>query len=143
MPETRGCTQPWGSGNSSKPVMPSRRRIRCKALERLTAGYAAPGTVSPIYYLGLALREQGRNAEAGDAFFKATWSLAWRGPAYFALAELATRRRDLVAALDLVDRVERTEYNAKEGDRITVGTVNLAADLEKSGSRRVDGSRGP
>ncbi len=91
-----------------------------KALERLTAGYAAARDGEPFYYLGLALREQGRNAEAGDAFFKATWSLAWRGPGYFALAELATRRRDLAAALDLVDR-------SLEANALSPRALNLKA----------------
>ncbi len=93
-----------------------------KALERLTAGYAAPRDGEPYYYLGLALREQGRTAEAGEALFKATWSLAWRGPAYFALAELATRRHDLAAALDLVDRSLRVE-------RLNTRALNLKAAI--------------
>ena len=75
-----------------------------KALERLTAGYAAPRDGEPYYYLGLALREQGRNAEAADAFSRRPG--AWPGE------DLGTSRwrssppgaRDLAAALDLVDR---------------------------------------
>ena len=93
-----------------------------KALERLTAGYAAPRDGEPYYYLGLVLREQGRDAEASDAFFKATWSLAWRGPGYFALAELATKRRDLAAALDLVDR-------SLESNALSTRALNLKATV--------------
>ena len=91
-----------------------------KALERLTAGYAAPRDGEPYYYLGLALREQDRDAEAGDALFKATWSQAWRGPAYFALAELATKRRDLAAALDLVEK-------SLEANALNTRALNLKA----------------
>jgi tetratricopeptide (TPR) repeat protein len=75
-----------------------------KAIERLTASYTSPKDGEPFYYLGLALRGQGRAAEATDALFKATWSLAWRAAAYQQLAELATLRGDFQAALDLVDR---------------------------------------
>jgi tetratricopeptide (TPR) repeat protein len=75
-----------------------------KALERLTAQYTSPKDGEPFYYLGLALKAQGKPNEAFDAFYKATWSEAWRAPAYFLLAELATGRGDYVAALDYLDR---------------------------------------
>ena len=75
-----------------------------KALARSTAGYASPRDGEPLYYLGLALKAQGRNNEANDAFFKATWSLAWQAMAYLQLGELATLRGDMPAALELVNR---------------------------------------
>ena len=75
-----------------------------KALERLTAQYTSPKDGEPFYYLGLALKAQGKQNEAFDAFYKATWSEAWRAPAYFSLAEIAVGRGDYVAALDYLDR---------------------------------------
>ena len=97
---------PQGPGNPPVQASPIHRGRdpSAQALERLTAGYASPRDGEPYYYLGLALREQGRTTEAGEVLFKATWSLACSGPAYFALAELATRRHDLATALELVDR---------------------------------------
>ena len=74
------------------------------ALARLTASYTTPKDAEPLYYLGLALKAQGRADEAFDAFFKATWSQEWKAPAYFSLAEIATARGDFSAALDLVNR---------------------------------------
>ena len=62
------------------------------ALARLTANYTSPKNGEPFYYLGLALKAQGKNDEAFTAFYKATWSEAWRDPAYFSLAEIATGR---------------------------------------------------
>jgi tetratricopeptide (TPR) repeat protein len=73
------------------------------ALTRLTAKYTTPKDAAPFYYLGVALRAQGRNDEAYDTFFKATWSQEWKAPAYFSLAELATARGDFTAALDLIN----------------------------------------
>jgi tetratricopeptide (TPR) repeat protein len=70
----------------------------------LTANYTAPKDGEPFYYLGLALNGQARQDQAFDAFFKATWSEAWRSPAYFALAEIATRRADFPVALDYLER---------------------------------------
>jgi tetratricopeptide (TPR) repeat protein len=74
------------------------------ALTRLTARHTTPKNAEPFYYLGVALRGEGRNDEAYDAFFKAAWSQEWKGPAYQALAEIATGRGDFVAALDLVNQ---------------------------------------
>ncbi len=42
-------------------------------------------------------------AEATDAFYRATWSAAWRSPAYYSLAEIATRRGNFAAALQCVN----------------------------------------
>ncbi|MGO8700183.1 MAG: DUF5107 domain-containing protein [Limisphaerales bacterium] len=75
-----------------------------KALERLSFNYTAPKDGEPYYYLGLTLRAQGQTKAAEDAFAKATWSEAWRGPGYFALAEIATGRGNFSAALDDLDR---------------------------------------
>lgn len=73
-------------------------------IERLTKNYTAPKDGEPFYYLGLALNAQAKETEAFDAFFKATWSEAWRSPAYFSLAEIATRRGQFGAALDYLNR---------------------------------------
>jgi tetratricopeptide (TPR) repeat protein len=75
-----------------------------KALERLTAQYTTPKNAEPYYYLGVALQEQGRFDEAFTAFYKATWSQEWKSPAYFSLAEIASRRSDFSAALNFVNR---------------------------------------
>jgi tetratricopeptide (TPR) repeat protein len=75
-----------------------------KALERLTANYTAPKNGEAFYYLGLALKAQDKLQEAFDTFFKATWSEAWRSPAYVSLAEIATRKGELSPALDYVNR---------------------------------------
>jgi tetratricopeptide (TPR) repeat protein len=75
-----------------------------KALERLTAKYTTPKNAEPFYYLGVALKSQGRTDEAFDAFYKAAWSQEWKSPAYFSLAEIASARGDFISALDFIDR---------------------------------------
>ena len=74
------------------------------AIKRLSNNYTSPKDGEPFYYLGVALKAQNKIDEAFDVFFKATWSEAWRGPAYFGLAEIATQRRDGAAALDYLNR---------------------------------------
>jgi tetratricopeptide (TPR) repeat protein len=93
-----------------------------KALERLTANYTSPRDGEPFYYLGAALKAQDRLSEACDAFYKATWSEAWRAPACYSLAELATMRGDLPAALDLVNR-------ALEANALDLRALSLKAAL--------------
>jgi tetratricopeptide (TPR) repeat protein len=74
------------------------------ALRRLTKNYTAPKEGEGYYYLGLASQAQGEDASAADNYSRAAWSQSWRGPANFALAELACRRGDFTAALDFVQR---------------------------------------
>jgi tetratricopeptide (TPR) repeat protein len=75
-----------------------------QALRRLTFNYTTPKDAEPFYYLGVALKAQGKEAEAFDAFYKAAWSQEWKSPAYFSLAEIASARGDFAAALDFADR---------------------------------------
>jgi len=58
------------------------------AVGRATKNYTSPKDGEALYYLGVALKAQHKNKEAYDAFYKATWSLAWRSAAYYALAQL-------------------------------------------------------
>ncbi|HEY2018217.1 MAG TPA: DUF5107 domain-containing protein, partial [Bryobacteraceae bacterium] len=74
------------------------------ALERLTDRYTDPKDGESLYYLGAALKAQGRIDEATTWLFKATWSEAWKSPAYFSLAEIAAGQGDMTAALDRIDR---------------------------------------
>lgn len=98
-----------------------------KALERLTANYTSPKDGEPFYYLGVALKAQGKPDEAFAALFKATWSEAWRGPAYYSIAEIATRRGDFSAALDYLGR-------SLDANALNLRALNLkAAVLRHSG----------
>ena len=101
-----------------------------KALERLTDRYTTPRDGEPLYYLGLALKAQGRLDAAYDTLYQATWAMAWRAPAYYSLAEIASRRGDWRAALDLVDR-------SLEANGLNIRAINLkAAVLRHTGRAR-------
>ena len=71
-----------------------------KGIQRLTARNPNPRDGEPYYNLGLALRFRGKDREAYDAFYKATWNYAWRATAYYAIAELDTRRGNWSSALE-------------------------------------------
>ncbi len=74
-----------------------------KAIQRATDRYTTPKDCEPFYYLGLALKAQGKTDDAFNQFSKSTWSGAWRGPGYFEMAEIASLCGDTSAALTYVD----------------------------------------
>ncbi|WP_165228064.1 DUF5107 domain-containing protein [Aquisphaera insulae] len=76
------------------------------AIGRLTLRNPNPYDGEPSYQLGRCLLYQGRLDEAYDAFAKAGWTDAWKGPAAFAMARLAARRGDLARALGHLDEAE-------------------------------------
>ena len=71
-----------------------------RAIDRLTAQHTTPKDVEPFYYLGVALKGEGRLDEAYTAFYKATWKQEWKGPAYYSLAEIASLQGKYTTALD-------------------------------------------
>lgn len=79
------------------------------AITRLTHHNPNPRDGEPYYNLGLVRRYQGGRREAYDAFYKATWSAAWLGPAYFALAECDASKRDWKMAFEHVQRSLRAD----------------------------------
>ena len=58
----------------------------------------------PIYNLALALKYQGKTAEAYELFWKATWNKAWADAGYFEAAKISTMQGRFEDALDEVDR---------------------------------------
>ena len=74
------------------------------AVAGLTRRNPNPYDGEALYNLGLALKVQGRDRQAFDAFYKATWNAAWQDSAYFELARLACRNGQLAEALELVVR---------------------------------------
>jgi len=95
-----------------------------KALERLTAKYTSPKNGEPFYYLGVALKAQGKDDEAFDNFYKATWSDAWKAAGYYSLAEIACAKGDMNAALDFVGR-------SFEANALNIRALNLRAAVQR------------
>ena len=106
------------------------------AVARLSRNYTAPRDGEALYYLALALQRRAQTEEcptniveqAADAFFKATWSQAWRGPAWFALAQLASQRGDPDSALADLDR-------SLEANLPNIRALNLKAALLRHGGQ--------
>jgi tetratricopeptide (TPR) repeat protein len=85
-----------------------------QAIKRVTKNYTSPKTGQAHYYLGLALKFQGKYDAAYDAFYKATWSYGYHTAAYYHLAEIDCIRRDFETALKNIDRsIATNTWNTK------------------------------
>jgi tetratricopeptide (TPR) repeat protein len=97
------------------------------AIERLTRRNPNPYDGESHYNLGLALRYQDLPDEAAAVFHKSAWNYAWKGPAGYALAELACQRDEFQKALSHLD------------EALAANPQNLKArDLKAGALRRLD-----
>ena len=99
------------------------------AIARITSLNPNPREGEPLYNLGVTRQYQQKDKEAYDAFYKATWNAAWRGPAYFALAEIDAKTKRWETGLDHVRRSLRADP-----DNLNARAL-LCSILEKSGDR--------
>jgi tetratricopeptide (TPR) repeat protein len=79
------------------------------SIARATERNPNPYDGEPYYNLGLVLSLQERTSDAYDAFYKATWNAAWRGPAHHRLAEIDCGRSAWTKALDHIERSLRAD----------------------------------
>jgi len=109
------------------------RHLR-NAIDRLTGRNPNPYDGEALYLLGVTLRHLGRDDEAYDIFYKATWNQAWAGAAYHALAEIDAARKRYDRALTHLDQsLARNADDLKARD--------LRAALLRRASRTEDALR--
>lgn len=73
-----------------------------KALERSAKDYTVVKDPEPHYYLGVIYKIQGRDKEAADHFWKATWYPTFQHASFYALAEITALQGETGKALDYV-----------------------------------------
>jgi len=108
-------------------------RLRA-AVARLTRSYTRPKDGEAFYYLGLALRRQGRLSEAEDALQRAAWSAAWTGPSFHQLAEMASAANDSDKALEDIE-------GALMANALNVKALGLKAALLRRSGKTADAIR--
>jgi len=74
------------------------------AVDRVTMNYTRAKDCEPLYYLGIALRKQGKIQEAYDMLYRASWDYAWNTASYYQLAEIDSQRGDLNKSLEHLNR---------------------------------------
>lgn len=92
------------------------------ALRRQTRRNPNPADGEASYLLGVVLAEQGHDAEADDAFAKAGWNAAWRGPSALGRARIAARAGRWEDVLRLGDDAARVD-----ADQLQVAAVRVIA----------------
>jgi len=110
------CNNALGSWHLRRGELAEAERHFRAAIARLTHRNLNPHDGEAFYNQGLALRLQGDDDAAYDAFSKAAWNAAWCGPAYHALGEIDASRGDWQRALDHFDHslaANRRNLNAR------------------------------
>jgi tetratricopeptide (TPR) repeat protein len=102
------------------------------AIARLTARNPNPYDGEPCYNLGLALMMQGRDREATDALYKASWNAAWQDAAFFALARLASRGGRPAEALELTERALRRNHSHHRARHLRIALLRRAGRQEEA-----------
>lgn len=103
------------------------------ALKRLEKGYTRVKDGEPHYYLGLAYRGLGRDKDAEDQYWKASWTTGYQAAAFYQLAELAARRGAYAETLELLDRSLNVNADDAKAIAFKAWTIrNLLALGEKA-----------
>ncbi|MVA75108.1 DUF5107 domain-containing protein [Auraticoccus sp. F435] len=76
---------------------------------RLLRRHPNPADTTVLYLLGLLREGQGRDAEAYDAYGRASWTRAWRGAAGYRMARIDARHGRHASALARLADVRRVE----------------------------------
>jgi tetratricopeptide (TPR) repeat protein len=103
------------------------------AVERITKNYTSPKDGEALYYLGVALRAQGKTDPAYEAFFKATWNHAWHSAAYSALAELECKNENFSKALEFIEHSISTNSSNTKALVLKTAVLRKLGRFEKAG----------
>lgn len=92
-----------------------------KASGVVTANHTRAKNTEPLYYLGLALYQQGKLKEAYEWLQKAAWSHAYASPALYLCATIDCRNHDQERALENLQRaVVENNLNIEARDLTTI-----------------------
>ncbi|MEO6329943.1 MAG: DUF5107 domain-containing protein [Ginsengibacter sp.] len=83
-----------------------------RSVTTLTRRNPNPYDGEPYYNLGWALKMQGKDEEAFDAFYKCIWNDAWQHAGYLNLARIATLKRNYEEALDFINKSLIKNYHS-------------------------------
>jgi len=124
------CNNALGSWHLRRGEFASAEKHFRSAIKRLTSRNQNPYDGEAFYNLGLCLRYIGRNEEAYDALYKATWNQAWAGASYHALAELDCRKRNWASALFHLDRSLRLDVENTRARNLKVLVLRNLANCQ-------------
>lgn len=86
----------------------------------------------PLYNLALALKYQGKMAEAYDWFWKSTWNKAWADAGYFNAAQISVMDGRLEDALDEVNRALINNWHNHKARALKVTILRLSGKKDEA-----------
>ena len=98
------CNDAWGTLLLRRGRFEEAEPYFRAAVARMTEHNPNPCDSGPYLHLGLCLLYQGREEEAYDTFYKATWTAEQQEAAYYHLACIDCRRGEYGRALEHIDR---------------------------------------
>ncbi len=102
------------------------------AIDTLTALNPNPYIGEPFYNLGISLRFQHREDEAFDAFYKSVWNDAWQASGYFQLSQIATKDKNYVEALELIDKSIIKQFHNHRARHLKVSLLRLTGKKDEA-----------
>ena len=133
-PEDARCNNSMGLLRLSRGEFAEAEAYFRGAIARLTRHNPNPYDGEPFYNLALALKYQGLTDKAYAAFYKATWTLAWKSPAYYELACLDCMRGDLTLACEHLDRSLETNALSLKPRNLKTAILRRLGRKEESSS---------
>lgn len=103
-----------------------------KAIATLTQRSPNPYEGEPYYNLGWALKMQGKNDEAFDAFYKAVWNDAWQHAGYLNLARIATLKQEYEEALGLINKAVVKNYHSHTARHLKVAILRKLGKTDEA-----------
>lgn len=102
-----------------------------KAIETITRRNPNPYDGEPYYNLGWCLLLQGKEDNAYEAFYKATWSDAWQHSGFLALARIAAKQGRIEEALQLINKSLTRNYHSHSARHIKAVLLRMLGQLQE------------
>ena len=102
------------------------------AIATMTQRNPNPYDGEPFFNLGQALRYQGKDNEAYNAFYKSVWNDAWMASGYFQLAQLDCVRGDWELALETIDRALVRNWHNHKARHLKVVLLRQLQETEEA-----------
>jgi tetratricopeptide (TPR) repeat protein len=103
-----------------------------RAVARAGKDHTRPKDGEASYYLGVGLRFLGKEAEAEEAFGRASWDVGWTAPAALQMAELATGQGRYLEALEQAKRAAATNASDSRAGDLKATLLRKLSRLEEA-----------
>lgn len=106
-----------------------------RAQARLAHDYTTVKNTEALYYLGYLYQMTGQPEKAKDMYWAATWTPAFKHPAFYELAVLAVKEKDYAKGLELI--TQSLDVGARDLQALTVKAYILRMQGKKEEAKEV------